>query len=89
MASIEGRVGEPRPRPPYPTEKGLWGKPTNINNVKSWASVPIIIEKGADWYANIGTPNSNGTMIFSVVGNINNTGLVEVPMGISLRELDL
>jgi NADH:ubiquinone oxidoreductase subunit F (NADH-binding)/(2Fe-2S) ferredoxin/Pyruvate/2-oxoacid:ferredoxin oxidoreductase delta subunit len=87
MASIEGRVGEPRPRPPYPTTAGLWGKPTNINNVKSWASVPIIIERGADWYANVGTETSKGTMIFSVVGNINNTGLVEVPMGISLREL--
>ena len=87
MASIEGRIGEPRPRPPFPAESGLWGKPTNINNVKSWASVPIIIEKGPDWYANIGTPTSKGTMIFSVVGKINNTGLVEVPMGISLRKL--
>jgi NADH:ubiquinone oxidoreductase subunit F (NADH-binding)/(2Fe-2S) ferredoxin/Pyruvate/2-oxoacid:ferredoxin oxidoreductase delta subunit len=87
MHSIEGRVGEPRPRPPYPTENGLWGKPTNINNVKSWASVPIIFEKGAESYADIGTENSKGTAIFSVVGNINNTGLVEVPMGISLREL--
>ncbi len=87
MASIEGRIGEPRPRPPYPAERGLWGKPTNINNVKSWASVPIIIDRGADWYASIGTENSKGTMIFSVVGKINNTGLVEVPMGISLREL--
>ena len=87
MASIEGRVGEPRPRPPYPAESGLWGRPTNINNVKTWASVPIIIDKGADWYARIGTEDSKGTMIFSVVGNINNTGLVEVPMGITLREL--
>lgn len=87
MASIEGRVGEPRPRPPYPAESGLWGRPTNINNVKTWASVPIIIDKGADWYARIGTEDSKGTMIFSVVGNINNTGLVEVPMGISIREL--
>ncbi len=87
MASIEGRVGEPHPRPPYPAESGLWGQPTNINNVKTWASVPIIIDKGADWYSSIGTENSKGTMIFSVVGNINNTGLVEVPMGISLREL--
>ncbi len=87
MASIEGRIGEPRPRPPYPAESGLWGMPTNINNVKTWASVPIIIDKGADWYAGIGTENSKGTMIFSVVGNINNTGLVEVPMGISMREL--
>jgi NADH-quinone oxidoreductase subunit F len=87
IASIEGRVGEPRPRPPYPAESGLWGKPTNINNVKSWASVPIIMDRGADWYARIGTPTSKGTMIFSVVGKINNTGLVEVPMGISLRRL--
>lgn len=87
MASIEGRIGEPRPRPPYPAQCGLWGKPTNINNVKSWASVPIIINKGAGWFANIGTETSKGTMIFSIVGNINNTGLVEVPMGISLREL--
>lgn len=87
MRSIEGRVGEPRPRPPYPTESGLWGKPTNINNVKSWASVPIIFGKGVELFANIGTENSKGTAIFSVVGNINNTGLVEVPMGISLREL--
>ena len=87
IASIEGRVGEPRPRPPYPAESGLWGKPTNINNVKSWASVPIIIKQGAEWYSSIGTENSKGTMIFSIVGNINNTGLVEVPMGISLREL--
>jgi NADH-quinone oxidoreductase subunit F len=87
MASIEGRVGEPRPRPPYPAESGLWGKPTNINNVKTWATVPIILDKGSDWYADIGTESSKGTMIFSVVGNINNTGLVEVPMGISLREL--
>jgi len=87
IASIEGRVGEPRPRPPFPAEKGLWGKPTNINNVKSWASIPIIIKRGADWFANIGTGTSTGTMIFSLVGNINNTGLVEVPMGISLRDL--
>ncbi len=87
IASIEGRIGEPRPRPPFPAQSGLWGQPTNINNVKSWATVPIIINKGADWYASIGTENSKGTMIFSVVGNINNTGLVEVPMGISLREL--
>ncbi len=87
MASIEGRVGEPRPRPPYPAQSGLWGCPTNINNVKTWATVPMIINKGAGWYASIGTEHSKGTMIFSVVGKINNTGLVEVPMGISLREL--
>lgn len=87
MASIEGRIGEPRPRPPYPAESGLWGKPTNINNVKTWAAVPIIINHGADWYAKIGTEESKGTLIFSLVGKINNTGLVEVPMGITLREL--
>jgi NADH:ubiquinone oxidoreductase subunit F (NADH-binding)/(2Fe-2S) ferredoxin/Pyruvate/2-oxoacid:ferredoxin oxidoreductase delta subunit len=87
MASIEGRIGEPRPRPPYPAQAGLWGKPTNINNVKTWAAIPIIIKQGADWYAHIGTEKSKGTLIFSVVGKINNTGLVEVPMGISLRDL--
>jgi NADH:ubiquinone oxidoreductase subunit F (NADH-binding)/(2Fe-2S) ferredoxin/NAD-dependent dihydropyrimidine dehydrogenase PreA subunit len=87
IASIEGRVGEPRPRPPYPAESGLWRKPTNINNVKSWSSIPIIIDQGAEWYARIGTENSKGTMIFSIVGKINNTGLVEVPMGITLRKL--
>ncbi len=87
MASIEGRIGEPRPRPPYPAEEGLWGKPTNINNVKSWASIPIVIRQGAEWYSAIGTEKSKGTMIFSVVGKINNTGLAEVPMGISLRQL--
>jgi NADH:ubiquinone oxidoreductase subunit F (NADH-binding)/(2Fe-2S) ferredoxin/Pyruvate/2-oxoacid:ferredoxin oxidoreductase delta subunit len=87
MASIEGRIGEPRARPPYPAESGLWGKPTNINNVKTWAAVPIIIQNGAEWYSRLGTETSKGTMIFSVVGKINNTGLAEVPMGISLREL--
>src|SRR5581483_5071382 len=87
IASIEGRVGEPHPRPPYPVQKGLWGKPTVINNVKTWASVPVIINRGADWYANIGTDRSKGTMVFSLVGKINNTGLVEVPMGITLREM--
>ena len=87
IASVEGRVGEPHPRPPYPVEKGLWGKPTVINNVKTWASVPHIINRGADWYASIGTERSKGTMVFSLVGKINNTGLVEVPMGITLREM--
>jgi NADH-quinone oxidoreductase subunit F len=87
MASIEGQIGEPRPRPPFPAQSGLWGQPTNINNVKSWANVPLIMEKGADWYTSIGTQDSKGTKIFSMVGKINNTGLVEVPMGISLREL--
>ncbi|KPK68696.1 NADH dehydrogenase [candidate division WOR_3 bacterium SM23_60] len=87
LASIEGRVGRPRPRPPYPVEKGLWGKPTNINNVETWANVPVIILKGAQWFSSIGTKKSKGTKIFSLVGKINNTGLVEVPMGISLREI--
>jgi NADH:ubiquinone oxidoreductase subunit F (NADH-binding)/(2Fe-2S) ferredoxin/NAD-dependent dihydropyrimidine dehydrogenase PreA subunit len=87
MASIEGRTGEPRPRPPYPSVSGLWGKPTNINNVKTWANIPLIIEGGADLYAQIGTERSKGTKIFSLVGKINNTGLVEVPIGTTLREL--
>ncbi len=87
MASIEGRRAFPSPRPPYPAESGIYGKPTNINNVETWANVPHIIAKGADWYANIGTEDSTGTKIFSLVGKINNTGLVEVPMGITLREI--
>ena len=87
IASIEGRVGEPHPRPPYPVEKGLWGKPTIINNVKTWASVPVVIGRGADWYSSIGTERSKGTMVFSLVGKINNTGLVEVPMGVTLRHM--
>lgn len=87
MASIEGRNSEPRPRPPYPAESGLWGKPTNINNVETWANIPQIIQKGGKWFSSIGTLKSKGTKIFSVVGKINNTGLVEVPMGISLREI--
>src|SRR5512136_969048 len=84
IASIEGRIGEPRARPPYPAESGLWGKPTNINNVKTWAWVPHIINNGADWFSQMGTEKSKGTTIFSMVGKIRNTGLVEVPMGISL-----
>lgn len=87
MASIEGFLGEPHARPPYPAQSGLWGKPTNINNVKTWATVPYIINKGAGWYSQMGTETSKGTTIFSLVGKINNTGLVEVPMGISLRDL--
>jgi len=87
LASIEGRAGNPRPRPPFPAQSGLWGKPTNINNVKSWANIPVIISQGADWFRQIGTEASKGTMIFSLVGKVNNTGLVEVPMGITLREL--
>ncbi len=87
LASIEGRVGRPRPRPPYPAEKGLWGRPTNINNVETWANVPVIIAKGARWFSSIGTKRSKGTKIFSLVGKINNTGLVEVPMGITLGQI--
>jgi len=87
MASIEGRRAFPRQRPPYPTEQGLWGRPTNINNVETWANIPLIIRRGWDWFARTGTEKSRGTKIFSLVGKINNTGLVEVPMGISLREI--
>ncbi len=87
MASIEGRRAFPRQRPPYPAQSGLWGKPTNINNVETWANIAPIIRKGADWYAEIGTKRSKGTKIFSLVGKINNTGLVEVPMGITLKEI--
>lgn len=87
MASIEGKVGEPRPRPPYPAEAGLWGKPTNINNVETWANVPMILRMGSAEYAKIGQGKSKGTKIFSVVGKINNTGLVEVPIGVTLREV--
>ncbi|MCK5058482.1 MAG: 4Fe-4S binding protein [Candidatus Aminicenantes bacterium] len=87
LASIEGRVGRPRPRPPYPAEKGLWDKPTCINNVETWANIPRIISRGAEWFSAIGTETSKGTKIFSLVGKINNTGLVEVPMGISLRDI--
>ncbi len=87
LVSIEGRVGRPRPRPPYPAKEGLWRKPTNINNVETWANVPVIIRRGARWFSSIGTKKSKGTKIFSLVGKINNTGLVEVPMGITLREI--
>ncbi len=87
LMSLEGKVGEPRPRPPYPAVKGLWGKPTNINNVETWATVPLIIRDGAEAFARIGTEGSKGTKIFSLVGKITNTGLVEVPMGISLRDV--
>ncbi|MBI5029394.1 MAG: NADH-quinone oxidoreductase subunit NuoF [Chloroflexi bacterium] len=87
MASIEGRVGEPMPRPPFPAEKGLWGKPTNINNTKTWATVSHIINNGAEWYAKLGNEKSKGTTIFSLVGKINNTGLVEVPLGITVRHM--
>ena len=87
MASIEGRVGEPRSRPPFPAEKGLWDRPSNINNVKTWATVPAIIARGAPWYASTGTEGNHGTTVFSLVGKVKNTGLVEVPLGIKLREM--
>jgi NADH-quinone oxidoreductase subunit F len=87
LASIEGRRGEPRPRPPFPAVVGLWGKPTNINNVKSYANTPQIMLNGAEWFANIGSPKSPGTAIFALTGHVNNTGLVEVPMGITLGEI--
>jgi NADH:ubiquinone oxidoreductase subunit F (NADH-binding) len=87
MASIEGRKPYPRQRPPFPAQEGLWGRPTNINNVETWANVPLILRKGSAVYAAIGTERSKGTKIFSLIGRIQNTGLVEVPMGISLREI--
>ncbi len=87
IASIEGKMGEPRQRPPYPGQKGLWGKPTIVNNVETWSTIPHIVERGADEFASIGTEGSKGTKIFSLVGKVNNTGLVEVPMGITLREV--
>ena len=87
LMSLEGKPGEPRPRPPYPAVKGLWGKPTNINNVETWANIPLIINNGADFLTSIGTKGSKGTKIFSLVGKVNNTGLVEVPMGITLRDI--
>ncbi len=87
IASLDGRIGEPVPRPPYPAEKGLWGRPTIINNVETWANVPMIIDKGAKWFAGIGVPHSTGTKIFSLVGKVNNIGLVEVPMGIPLSRI--
>jgi NADH:ubiquinone oxidoreductase subunit F (NADH-binding)/(2Fe-2S) ferredoxin len=87
MASVEGQRAFPRQRPPFPIQKGLWGKPTTINNVETWANVPSIIRRGSAWFASLGTETSKGTKIFSLVGKINNTGLVEVPMGISLREI--
>jgi NADH-quinone oxidoreductase subunit F len=87
LASIEGRRGEPRPRPPFPAASGLWAKPTNLNNVKSYSNVPQIIVNGSTWFNNIGTKRSPGTAIFALTGKINNTGLVEVPMGITLGEI--
>ena len=87
IASIEGKRGMPRSRPPFPANSGLWGKPTNINNVETWANVSAILEKGAEWYAGYGTEKSKGTKTFALAGKINRTGLIEVPMGITLKEI--
>ncbi len=87
MNSIEGKRGEPRPRPPFPSVKGLWNSPTNINNVETYANVPQIILKGPEWFASMGTEKSKGTKTFAMAGDINHTGLIEVPMGITLREI--
>jgi NADH:ubiquinone oxidoreductase subunit F (NADH-binding)/(2Fe-2S) ferredoxin/Pyruvate/2-oxoacid:ferredoxin oxidoreductase delta subunit len=84
---IEGKIGEPRNRPPYPPQKGLWGQPTVINNVETWANIPVIIAKGPEWYAALGTEKSKGTKVFSLSGDVKQTGLVEVPMGIPLRRV--
>ena len=87
LESIEGRRGQPRVKPPYPANSGLWGKPTLINNVETYANIAQIILKGAEWYSSIGTANSKGTKVFALGGNVNNIGLVEVPMGTTLREI--
>jgi len=87
MTAIEGRVGEPRPKYIRTAVSGIWDKPSNLNNVETWANVPLIIDRGANWYTSIGTEGSKGTKIFSLVGKVNNTGLVEVPMGVTLREI--
>jgi NADP-reducing hydrogenase subunit HndC len=87
MTALEGMVGEPRPKYIHTAIKGVWDRPSNLNNVETWATVPLIINKGADWFRSIGTEGSKGTKIFSLVGKVNNTGLVEVPMGMTLREI--
>ncbi len=87
MGSIEGNRGEPRPRPPFPANSGLFEKPTNINNVETWANLPLIFEKGADWFSNMGTEKSKGTKVFSLVGNIKRAGLVEIPMGTQMKDI--
>ena len=87
LASIEGERGMPRPRPPFPAVKGLWGKPTCINNVETFGNVPLILRRGADWFSSVGTEGSKGTKIVALTGKVNNTGLCEVPMGITLREI--
>lgn len=87
MASIEGQRGEPRPRPPFPAVKGLFGKPSNINNVETYANIPQIIYHGADWYSNMGTEKSKGTKTFALAGDVKHTGLIEIPFGLTLREI--
>jgi NADP-reducing hydrogenase subunit HndC len=87
LESIEGKRGEPRARPPYPTTHGLWGKPTLVNNVETLANVPPILRRGPDWYHKFGTPSSPGTKVYTIMGNVNVTGMIEVPMGITLREV--
>jgi len=87
IRSIEGRMGEPRQRPPYPVEKGIDGKPTAINNVETWANIPVVFRRGAEAFAEVGTPGNSGTKVFSLVGKIKNTGLVEVPMGTTIRRI--
>ena len=87
MGSIEGQRGMPRPKPPFPAVSGLWGKPTNINNVETWADVPPVLRNGGEWYASMGTEKSKGTKVFALTGKVKHTGLVEVPMGITLREV--
>ena len=87
MASVMGRRGQPIPRPPYPAQSGLWGKPTLINNVETYGSVAPIILNGAEWFSSIGTAKSKGTKIFALAGKVDTTGLIEVPMGITLREI--
>ncbi|MHC4536429.1 MAG: NADH-quinone oxidoreductase subunit NuoF, partial [Planctomycetota bacterium] len=87
IASLEGRSPEPKVRPPFPVQSGVWNEPTNINNVETWANIPEIIDRGSEWFSSIGTETSKGTKVFSVVGKVRNTGLVEVPMGITLREI--
>ncbi len=87
IASLEGKAGRPRPRPPFPGQKGLWGKPTNINNVETWFNVPPIIQRGPEWFTGTGTEKSAGTKVFSLVGKIKNTGLVEMPFGSPLKKI--
>ena len=87
MASIEGQRGQPRPRPPYPAEEGLWSYPTLINNVETLANIPAVVSRGGEWFRGIGTEQSTGTKVFALAGRIENTGLIEVPMGITLREI--